>query len=199
MATCFCGCGREIKGMRLGAANRIADRMRIDLALFRGGIGDRLVAPDQVAEVSAMIDEGAGWLTWLESYLHGAASRRDMDKAGITDWVKRAAAPRKAVAVGATGLGFHGGGVRLAELLYVGHRAPGVVVALRDTGTTINQQPRVEVTLELRPGDRTPTRLSTKMLVTRVDPPRVGDRVDVAFRPDDPGTFAFRRSLAATA
>ena len=197
MATCFCGCGREIKGMRLVAANKVADRMRTDLALFRGGIDDRLIAPAEVAEVSAMVDEGTGRLEWLTAYLHGGASRRDMDKAGITGWVARAADPRKAVMVGATRLGFHGGGLRLAELLYGGHRAPGIVVALRDTGTTINEQPRVEVTLELHPEDRTPTQVTTKMLVSRVDPPRVGDRVDVAYRPDDPGTFAFRRARAA--
>lgn len=197
MATCFCGCGRDIDGMRLKAANKIAARMRIDLDLFRGGIDDRLIEPADVADLSALIDEGTGRLAWLTTYLHGAASRRDMDKAGITGWVSRAAEPRRTVSVGATRLGFHGGGLRLAELLYGGHRAPGVVVALRDTGTTINNQPRVEVTLELHPDDRTPTQVRAKMLVSRVDPPRVGDRVDVAYRPEDPGTFAFRRAVVA--
>lgn len=199
MATCFCGCGREIKGMRLAAANKIAGAMRTDLDLFRGGIDDRLIPPAEVDEVRGLIDEGVGRLEQLTPYLHGQAGRSDMDKPGIKAWLGRAARPRKAVMVGATRLGFHGGGLHLAELLYTGRRDAGIVVSLRDTGTTINEQPRVEVTIEVHPADGPATQVATKMLVSRVDPPRVGDRVEVAHRPGDPGTFAFRRVVAAAA
>ena len=199
MTTCFCGCGRDIMGIRLSAANKVAGRIQTDLALFRGGIADRLIPPTEVAAVAAMVDEGTQRLAWLTTYLHGGASRRDMDKAGITGWVNRAAGPRKAVMVGATRLGFHGGGMRLGELLYGGERARGIVVALRDTGTTINEQPRVEVTLEVHPESGAASQVSAKMLVSRVDPPRVGDVVEVAYRADDPGAFAFRRDLTAAA
>ena len=59
MTTCFCGCGRGIKGIRLSAANKVAGRIQTDLALFRGGIADRLIPPTEVAAVAAMVDEGA--------------------------------------------------------------------------------------------------------------------------------------------
>ena len=54
--SCFCGCGRDVKGVRLKAANALGDQMRPLLASFEGAL-DAGVLGDDRAEVDALATE----------------------------------------------------------------------------------------------------------------------------------------------
>jgi hypothetical protein len=76
------------------------------------------------------------------------------------------------------------------DLVATGVRAPAVIQAISFTGVTVNEQPRVEIDLEVRPAAGSPFAASKTCLVSRFDPPRVGDEVVVWYDADDPSSFA---------
>jgi len=83
--------------------------------------------------------------------------------------------------------------LRAARLLSNGHTGTGTVLAIGDTGVTINGNPRVRLTFRIEPSDGvTPPFEATKTTtVSRVQLPRVGDRYPVWFDPDDHDKWAF--------
>ncbi|MFL5824126.1 MAG: hypothetical protein ACJ764_11870 [Solirubrobacteraceae bacterium] len=62
---------------------------------------------------------------------------------------------------------------------------------VRDTGMTINDNPRVALTLQVNPTDGSPPfQTSTKVTVSRVAIPRAGDSFVVRYDPEDHDNFA---------
>jgi hypothetical protein len=90
--------------------------------------------------------------------------------------------------------------LRRARLLSGGHAGTGTVLAIGDTGVTINGNPRVRLTFRIEPSDGvTPPFEATKTTtVSRVHLPRLGDRYPVWFDPDDHDTWAFTSGPGAT-
>lgn len=82
-----------------------------------------------------------------------------------------------------------GGKKRKQRLEQAGVDAPAVVVALRDTGMTINDNPRVVMTLEVSRPDGGTFQVEHKTTVSRVQIPRPGDRFGVRYVPEDPDNF----------
>jgi len=76
---------------------------------------------------------------------------------------------------------------RRAELLRTGVRAVATVLEVRDTGTSRNDDPSVQLTLDVAAtGQSPPFRASVTQVVSRVCIPRPGDRLEVAFDPLHP-------------
>jgi hypothetical protein len=78
------------------------------------------------------------------------------------------------------------------ELMTSGSKGVGTVVSVRDTGMTINDNPRVEMIFRVEPLDGSPAMdLTKKTTVSRVEIPRQGDRYPVWYDPQDTSTWAY--------
>jgi hypothetical protein len=192
--TCYCGCGRPIKGLRPTATNAVARQMQTDVLAIGGVARDDLV-PERSEDLAALAEAGEALLTDIQSYLHGQLDRRDRNRKGEKEWLGRAGRVRNLIADAIVDHGFVGTGTRPAELVYGGRRAPGVVVNVVDTGMTVNTAIRVRVTVEVQPDTGPAFDATRTMLVSRISFPRIGDDVEVAYNPDDPDQFAYRQVL----
>jgi hypothetical protein len=97
-------------------------------------------------------------------------------------------------------MGLFGGRKRKQRLEEAGVNATAEVVAIRDTGVTINENPRVAITLRVNPTDGSASfDLSTKKTVSRVAIPRAGDSFVVRYDPDDHDNFVIGQPAAAEA
>jgi hypothetical protein len=74
---------------------------------------------------------------------------------------------------------------RAADLMAHGRRAPGRVTDIQDTGITINNNPRVKVTVEAQPPGEPTFEVQKTFTASRVDLPRVGDFCVVFYDPVD--------------
>lgn len=91
-----------------------------------------------------------------------------------------------------------GGRQRKARLERAGVDAHAQIIAIKDTGASVNDNPRVRITVRVSPPDGSePFELSAKRLVPRVAIPRVGDTVSVRYDPDDHGNCAIDTASVA--
>lgn len=76
----------------------------------------------------------------------------------------------------------------------VGQSAEALVLEIRDTGMTVNDDPVVAFRLQVRPISGTPYEVETRGLVGRLDVPQVqpGTVLPVAVDPQDPRKVALR-------
>ncbi len=72
------------------------------------------------------------------------------------------------------------------RLLTEGEAASAEVLAIRDTGATLNNNPLVTLTLRVRPRYGSSFQVETKTVVSRVAIPRPGDVIHVRYDPDHP-------------
>lgn len=78
------------------------------------------------------------------------------------------------------------------NLVEHGATAVGTITAVRDTGVTMNDNPRVELVFRFDPLDGSPAlEASKKATVSRVRIPQAGQRYPVFYDPADPQSFAF--------
>jgi archaellin len=78
------------------------------------------------------------------------------------------------------------------DLMATGSKGVGTVISVQDTGTTINDNPRVKIVFRVEPLDGSPALdLEKKATVSRVEIPRQGDRYPVWYDPQDTSTWAF--------
>ena len=97
-------------------------------------------------------------------------------------------------------MGLFGGRKRKQRLEEAGVTATGEVVSVRDTGVTVNNNPRVALTLQVNPSDGSPPfEVSKKATVSRVSIPRPGDAFMVRYDPDDPENFVIGPATASAA
>jgi hypothetical protein len=71
------------------------------------------------------------------------------------------------------------------ELMASGKRCSGEVVSVEDTGITINDNPRVKITVRAEPPGEPPFTIVKNATVSRVSIPRRGDRCTVFYDPAD--------------
>lgn len=77
------------------------------------------------------------------------------------------------------------GGLKQTQtLLAMGEPAQATVLQLRDTGTTLNDNPQIEVLLEVRPSNRPAYQVQTRCYVSRLRIPQVQPGAVVAVRID---------------
>jgi len=78
------------------------------------------------------------------------------------------------------------------NLFETGSKGAGTVIGVHDTGTTINDNPRVKMTFRVEPLDGGPAfDVEKKTTVSRVEIPRQGDRYPVWYDPQDPSQWAY--------
>src|SRR5690242_21714137 len=78
------------------------------------------------------------------------------------------------------------------ELMTTGARGVGTITDVRDTGMTINDNPRVKVTFEIQPLDGSTAFTAEKTkTVSRVRIPQIGCRYPIFYDAADPSTFAW--------
>jgi hypothetical protein len=68
--------------------------------------------------------------------------------------------------------------------------AAGVVIGLRDTGVTVDNDPRAEITISYTRLDGTPVQATVTQVVPRLEVPRPGDPVTVWYDPSSPKVVA---------
>jgi hypothetical protein len=189
MATeCFCGCGLEVPFGRRRAANAVGAQFDEQLRVLRG-------ARERGAErpLAELVAGGEALREGLRGVVHGTIDRADYDKSASRAWMKRALEERTRLADEVAEQDYAGWNtLEQSELVHAGSRAPGVVIEVKDTGTTVNNQPRVRLRLRVQPEGEPPFEVERKLLVSRLAIPRAGDRVEVAYDPDDRDRFTFR-------
>ena len=190
MATeCFCGCGVEVPFGRRRAANALGAQFDEQLRVLRGAL-ERGADPGRLAELVA---RGEALRESLRGVVHGTIDRSDYDKPASRAWMKRALDERGRLAEEVAGQDYAGWNtLEQSELVHAGSRASGVVIEVKDTGTTVNNQPRVRLRLRVQPEGEPPFEVERKLLVSRLAIPRAGERVEVAYDPDDRDRFTFR-------
>ena len=78
------------------------------------------------------------------------------------------------------------------NLMATGQRAVGIVTDVRDTGMTVNDNPRVNMTFRIEPLDGSaPFDAQKKATVSRVAIPRAGDRYPVWYDAADRETWMY--------
>jgi hypothetical protein len=75
---------------------------------------------------------------------------------------------------------------QLVQLTANGKHASGIVTAVHDTGITVNDNPRVKMTVRVEPPAEAPFTIEKTSTVSRVSIPRVGDRCSVYYDPTNP-------------
>ena len=81
---------------------------------------------------------------------------------------------------------------KAANLVATGARAVGTVMSVNDTGTTMNDNPRVRMLFRIEPIDGSPPFEAEKTkFVSRVQIPRPGDRYPVWYDLGDADSWAF--------
>jgi hypothetical protein len=81
---------------------------------------------------------------------------------------------------------------KVQNLMASGAKGIGVVLNVHDTGTTINENPRVKLTFQIDPLDGSPSFQAEKTsTVSRVQIPRIGDRYACWYDRNDPSTWAY--------
>ena len=71
--------------------------------------------------------------------------------------------------------------------------AVAIVTNIQDTGTTINNNPRVKLTLNVQPEGGEPFDVTKKVTVSRVNLPRVGDPLRVKYYANAPEGLAVQK------
>jgi len=78
------------------------------------------------------------------------------------------------------------------DLFTNGSRGVGTVLSVRDTGMTVNDNPRIEMVFRVEPLDGGAAfDLTKKKTVSRVEIPRQGDRYPVFYDPSDADKWAY--------
>ncbi len=81
---------------------------------------------------------------------------------------------------------------KAGELFTTGSKGAGTVIEVRDTGMTVNDNPRVKMTFRVEPLDGSPAFDAKKTTtVSRVQIPRQGDRYPVWYDPEDQSKWAY--------
>lgn len=194
---CFCGCGRKVPLGRKRITNMLGDQLAKDVALFRGSV-ERTPDPEHDAELRRLVATGIPLRDKLRDVIHGTLDRDDYPRDEGKRWLEEANEHRKRMAMQMVEADFAGwNGHEQSQLLRTGMAAPGTITDVADTGATINESPRVELTVRVTPGDGTePFDLRRKLIVSRVKVPRVGERMTVFYDPDDLSRFTFQNEDA---
>jgi hypothetical protein len=185
---CFCGCGADVPFGRRRAANLLGGQLSDQLAVLRGA-ADGGTDP----QLSALVARGEPIVDALQEIVHGTRDRKDFDKDASRAWTKEALEARERLAQDAIAGDYVGwDALEQSALIHTGKRAPALLLGVRDTGMTVNNDPRVEVHLRVEPPGEEPFEVSRKVLVSRLRVPRTGERVEVVYDPDDRDRFTFR-------
>jgi hypothetical protein len=162
--------------------------------MFQGAL-ERAPDPEHDGELRELVSSGRPIRDALRDLVHGTIDRDQFDRETGRAWLERANEQRGRLAMDAARSDYAGwSGHDQAELVLTGSRATAEIVAVEDTGMTVNDDPRVNIRLRVEPEAGEPFEIERKVLVSKVAIPRRGERVDVAYDPEEPSNFTFRLS-----
>lgn len=190
-STCFCGCGREIKGIRRKANDQVARQMTTHLATLRGAL-DRGDAGDRADEATVLVDRGTALLQSITAYLHGEGDRGDIDKAGVKTWLRDAERLSKSLVAKASGPAWGPDDPATTQLALSGVRAKGVITDVSRDGWGNERVADVKMTASIEAVDGSSIDVTRSLSIEVMKAPRVGDRIEVAYDPVDPNRFVYR-------
>lgn len=178
----LCGCGRKVRFGRKSAANAVGTQFDNVIALFSGAA--ERGNPRARGRAAGARDQRDRLRDQIRRIVHGEMDRKRYEKKAGRAWMAAAAKQRKRLAGEAIEADYAGwDALAQSQLANAGARAPAVLADVRDTGMTINEDPRVEMTLRVEPPDEEPFEVRRKVTVSRVEIPRRGERVEVAYGP----------------
>ena len=90
-------------------------------------------------------------------------------------------------------------GRKKKDILANGIQARATITNVQDTGMTINDNPRVKLTLQVMPDGDMPFEATKKVTVSRIAVPRIGESMWVRYDPADPGAIEFDEAKNAEA
>lgn len=191
MSTCFCGCGRDVPFGRKRATNAVGAQLSLDLRMIRGA---QERAPEVVSDpsIAGLLSDGDGLRDQLAARIHDQVTSDDLDKRQMRDVLDRMKPLRNAMDAWAQKL--EGPGMlelHNARIALLGTQAQARLVSVQDTGSSINDNPRVKLTFEVRPEDGEPFQVQVKRTVSRVAIPRAGARFPVTYDPDEPEQLVY--------
>jgi hypothetical protein len=194
---CFCGCGREVPFGRKRITNMLGREVAGDVELFQGSI-ERTPDPEHDGDLRRLIATGIPLRDKLRDVVHGTLDRDDFPREEGQAWMKEANEHKKRMADQMIDADFAGwDAFKQSHLLRAGVAAQGEIVDVADTGMTVNDDPRVELTLRVWPPDGGQSfDLKRRLVVSRVKLPRVGERMTVFYNAEDPSEFTFRNEDA---
>lgn len=190
MASCFCGCGRDIRLGRRWLSNKAARMLTEHLDVVRGA-AERGTQVEGAGDLRRLVSRADRIRAEWAEYVHGTRRRKDLDKDAMSKVIDDVMEARKRLAAEHDFVGWNA--LRASELWETGVRAPATIADIRDTGTTINNDPLAEIVLRVTPEGEEPFEVRRKVLVSRLELPRVGEPVEVAYDPADRSEVAFRR------
>lgn len=195
---CFCGCGRKVPFGRKRIANMLGQRLAEDIELFRGAV-ERTPDPEHDADLRRLVVTGEPLRDKLREVVHGTLDRSEYPRDQGKHWLEEANEHRERLAMETVHADFSGwNAIEQSLLLRTGVAAPAQIIDVADTSWTVNDDPRVELTVRVSPPDGSaPFELKRKLLVSRVKIPRAGERLTVYYDPDDPSKFTFRNADVA--
>lgn len=134
----------------------------------------------------------------MEEFCREALRRAGVERGRRAQGARRAGKVLALAAVAALGLGCTGlvdrwsGREEACAILAAGVPAAATVLELRDSGTTINDDPVVIFVLRVEPAGGEPFTAETRALVSRLDVPQVqpGRVLPVRYDPADPARVA---------
>ena len=85
------------------------------------------------------------------------------------------------------------------NILANGIQARATITNVQDTGMTINDNPRVKLTLQVTPDGDMPFEATKKVTISRIAIPRIGDSMWVRYDPADPSAIEFDEAKNAEA
>jgi hypothetical protein len=90
-------------------------------------------------------------------------------------------------------------GRKKKDILANGIQARATITNVQDTGMTVNDNPRVKLTLQVTPDGDMPFEATKKVTVSRIAIPRIGDSMWVRYDPADPSAIEFDEAKNADA
>ena len=90
-------------------------------------------------------------------------------------------------------------GRKKKDILANGIQARATITNVQDTGMTVNDNPRVKLTLQVTPDGDMPFEATKKVTVSRIAIPRIGDSMWVRYDPADPSAIEFDEAKNAAA
>ncbi len=174
---------------RRAAANVIGRQITKDMTALRQAATRTLPPAVDRAGLERLCYDGDGVLAQVRARAHGETSHDEIDRASTQAFLSAARRMRDTLTRPAPRS--RDTPERSTRTVPNRVRARGEVVDIRETGMTVNDDPRVRLRVRVFPPDVDSFEVERKLLVSRLAIPRRDDRVEVEYDPDEPDRFTF--------
>ncbi len=171
---------------RRAAANVIGRQITKDLTTLRQAATGTLPPAVDRAGLERLCYDGDGVLTRVRARAHDEISHNEIDRDTTQAFLSAARRMRDTLTRSSRDTSGRSTGPDPTRV-----RARGEVIDIRETGMTVNDDPRVRLRVRVFPPGADSFEIERKLLVSRLEIPRRGDRVEVEYDPNEPDRFTF--------